>query len=166
MFTHNPLHIGRFMAHIDGDFVVFLIGAQLNRPQGIVEFVRMARVFYGMVNMLKRHPEKGYLHGIQYFSPWPPGNIMVQYWRDFESLERFAQRSNEPHVKAWRDYYRRVGLSGTIGIWHETYSVSAGAYEGIYGNMPRFGLARAGDLREIDGGDGQTARLRTGRGEQ
>jgi Monooxygenase af470-like len=38
-----------------------------------------------------------------------------------------------------------VRASGDVGIWHETYLVSAGSYEAIYGNMPRIGLATAGE---------------------
>jgi hypothetical protein len=36
-----------------------------------------------------------------------------------------------------------VKASGEVGIWHETYLVSAGRYEAIYGNMARIGLAAA-----------------------
>jgi Domain of unknown function (DUF4188) len=49
-----------------------------------------------------------------------------------------------PHHAAWRDFNRRVGNDGDVGIWHETFQVTAGHYETIYGNMPRFGLATAG----------------------
>ena len=38
---------------------------------------------------------------------------------------------------------------GDIGIWHETFRVRAGEYEAIYGNMPRFGLAAAGEHRGL-----------------
>jgi len=33
-----------------------------------------------------------------------------------------------------------------VGIWHETYKVRAGEYECIYNNMPRFGLAKVGEM--------------------
>ena len=36
-----------------------------------------------------------------------------------------------------------------MGIWHETYKVHAGEYEVIYGNMPRKGLAVAGEHAPI-----------------
>lgn len=47
------------------------------------------------------------------------------------------------HLPAWADFNRRVGKDGTVGIWHETYSVQPGGHEAIYANMPRFGLAAA-----------------------
>ena len=51
--------------------------------------------------------------------------------------------------------------SGDVGIWHETYLVRAGAYEAIYGNMPRIGLAAAGDHVAI-ARRGQSAARRVG----
>jgi hypothetical protein len=70
--------------------------------------------------------------------------LSVQYWRDFESLERYARAADAEHLGAWREFNRLVRDSGDIGIWHETYLVPAGSYETMYGNMPAFGLARAG----------------------
>src|SRR5205807_10318883 len=49
---------------------------------------------------------------------------------------------NAFHLPAWREFNRRVGSNGDVGIWHETYSVPAGHYEAIYNNMPAFGLGR------------------------
>ena len=50
-----------------------------------------------------------------------------------------------PHLEPWRRFNRRVRATGDVGIWHETYQVRAGEYEAIYGNMPVFGLAAAGE---------------------
>ena len=50
--------------------------------------------------------------------------------------------------------------SGDLGIWHETYMIPARAFETMYGNMPRFGLAAAG--RHTPLGAGSTAARRTG----
>jgi hypothetical protein len=68
---------------------------------------------------------------------------MVQYWRDFESLQRFARDRDLPHLEPWRRFNAAVRDNGDVGIWHETYRVRAGEYEAIYGNMPAFGLAKA-----------------------
>ena len=69
---------------------------------------------------------------------------MVTYWKSFEHLERVAKE--DPHLAAWRDFNKRVGSDGSVGIWHETYQVKAGNYECVYGNMPLFGLAKASRL--------------------
>jgi hypothetical protein len=53
----------------------------------------------------------------------------VQYWRSFDHLEAFAKNKDDPHLDAWRNYWRRVGKSDRTGIWHETYLVRAGQYE-------------------------------------
>lgn len=68
---------------------------------------------------------------------------MLQYWRDFESLDRFARDEELPHLEPWRAFNRAVRSSGDVGIWHETFRVEPRAYESFYGNMPRFGLAAA-----------------------
>ena len=43
-------------------------------------------------------------------------------------------------------------------IWHETYLVRAGKYEAVYGNLPPFGLGKAGRLVPV--AEGKTARER------
>jgi len=73
------------------------------------------------------------------------GPVLVQYWRSSGELQRFARDSLLPHLAAWRMFNRRVGYTGDVGFWHETYMVYPGAYEAVYGNMPRFGLASAGE---------------------
>ena len=89
------------------------------------------------------------------------GTVNVQYWRSFEDLERFARDEEAPHLSEWRACWKRVGRSDRTGIWHETYLVRAGEYEAIYGNMPRVGLAAAGELIPV-GSMNDTAALRIG----
>jgi hypothetical protein len=50
---------------------------------------------------------------------------------------------------------KRVITSTRTGIWHEPYLVRAGEYEAIYGNMPPFGLRKAGRLVPL--ADAETA---------
>jgi hypothetical protein len=72
--------------------------------------------------------------------------MVTQYWRSFDHLVSYAQAGEQQHVPAWREFNRRVGSDGTVGIWHETYQVAAGRYECIYRNMPRMGLAAAAEF--------------------
>ena len=75
--------------------------------------------------------------------------LIVQIWRSFDELEHFA-REDLLHTEPWKSYFKNVGAtSGDVGIWHETYKVAAGDYETVYGNMPRFGLANAGEHRGL-----------------
>jgi hypothetical protein len=60
---------------------------------------------------------------------------MRQYWRDFESLERWAR--SEPHKQWWQQFVRD---SGGTGFWHETYFMRGGM-EAIYDDVAaRIGL--------------------------
>ncbi|MFW0795000.1 DUF4188 domain-containing protein [Gordonia sp. CPCC 205515] len=134
---------GRWTAEIDGDFVVFIIGARINSPWQLVRWFLDLGGRRGMPYMLKylmKHPEKGML-GYQSF-----GLTNVQYWRSFAHLEAFAKDTDDPHAAVWREYWKRVGSSSRSGIWHETFLVHAGEYEAIYGNMPPTGLGRAAHL--------------------
>lgn len=132
---------GRFAAQIEGPFVVFLIGMRVNRLFAFSKWVPTARAMGPMLRTLYTHPEKGFLGG-QTFLYWR-GIALLQYWRSFDDLERFARSREDPHLEAWRRFNRAIGADGSVGIWHETYLVDAGQYETVYGNMPVFGLAAA-----------------------
>jgi hypothetical protein len=137
------IHPGRYTARLDGDFVVFVIGMRLNKLWKVHRwwpvFVAMPR----MLNQLNRHPELGLL-GTR-FTRSGRTITSIQYWRSFDLLERFAKDPDLPHLAAWRSFTRKVGASGDVGVFHETFQVPAGSYECIYSNMPVFGLAAAGE---------------------
>jgi hypothetical protein len=152
----RDIHRGRWTAQIEGDFVVFLIGARINSKLRVLRALRDlggAKGMRGMLEYLVAHPEKGLL-GYE-----ASGLNIVQYWRSFEQLEAFANDKDDPHLEVWRDYWRRVGRSGRTGIWHETYLVRAGEYEAIYGNMPPRGLGRASTLIPLAANAGARRRL-------
>lgn len=73
----------------------------------------------------------------------------------------YATSKQAAHLPAWKAFNQSVGTDGTVGIWHETYAVAAGAYESVYVNMPAFGLGRAGSL-EAATGHRQSAAARLG----
>ncbi len=150
---------GRWTANIEGDFVVFLIGARLQARHPLRSLRDLGGFKRGMPAMLKylsQHPEKGFL-GYQQLGI---GTANVQYWRSFADLERFAQDQDDPHLAPWRAYWKRVGRSDRTGIWHETYLVRAGEYEAIYGNMPAYGLAKAGEHLPLSSDTTARRRLR------
>jgi hypothetical protein len=152
------IHPGRYSASIEGDFVVFLIGMRINRPlkvrQWVPTFIAMPR----MVRDLERDPDSGFLG---YTFAWATtGPLVIQYWRSFEHLERFARDPGSRHLPVWKWFNQAIRGSGEVGIWHETYRVRAGEYESIYGNMPRVGLAAAGEHAPL--GSTSTAAQRTG----
>lgn len=139
----------RVCAEIDGPFVLFLIGARINRwwkPWILFPFLNtMPR----MLAELQARPEIGLLHARGHFGIG--GLMVVQYWRSFEALEAYARDRNLTHQPAWAWFNRRFGSNGDIGIWHETYLIQPGAYENIYNNMPLHGLGAAGALTDAVG---------------
>lgn len=134
------VHTGRFTADAEGDFVVFLIGMRFNKPWKVHKWWPVFIAMPKMLRALDQDPELGCLGHQQWFGRTI---ILVQYWRSFEDLDRFARDKELPHLEPWRRFNRAVRSSGDVGIWHETYKVRAGEYEAVYGNMPVFGLAAA-----------------------
>ena len=147
---------GRHAAHIEGDFVVFLIGASLDLKNPFRSFQDLGgrRGMRFMLDYLLQHPEKGLLA----FEMGLP--TIVQYWRSFDHLEAFAKDEKDPHLQPWRNYWKRVGNQNRTGIWHETYLVRAGEYEAIYANMRPFGLAKAGEIVPLKGSSTARNRLK------
>lgn len=121
-------------------FVVFLIGMRINRWWMLPAIWAVAAAMTRMTAELLKNPEAGLLSQESY-----PGRttLTVQYWRSLEDLQRYAHSKEQQHVPAWRKWLQNTGLSGAIGIWHETYVVAPGQHESVYHHMPAFGLGRA-----------------------
>ncbi len=155
---------GRFTARSDEPFVVFLIGMRVNRFLSFRKWIPVAKAMPPMIEELRKQPELGFLHA-EFFVFWR-GVATVQYWRSFEQLHAYAHDRSAQHLPAWAEFNRRVGADGTVGIWHETYTVGPGQYEAIHVNMPRFGLGRAMDhvpvTGTLDGARGRLSRTETG----
>jgi hypothetical protein len=75
-------------------------------------------------------PDGLLLHENMVFSLFPPHVGMRQYWRDFESLERWAR--SEPHRSWWKGFLKD---SGGTGFWHESYFMRGGM-EAVYDDVP------------------------------
>ncbi len=134
----------RMAAAIEGDFVVFLIGMRVNRLWKVHKWLPVFRAMPRMLRDLSLRPDSGLLgfrfhHGLR-------NHLVVQYWRSFEHLERYARDPDKDHLPAWVGFNRAVGSNGDVGIWHETYRVAVGQYEAIYHNMPAYGLGAASRL--------------------
>jgi hypothetical protein len=132
---------GRFTAQVDGPFVVFIIGMRINKFLAFRRWIPTFMAMGPMIRTLYQHKEKGFL-GMQTFFYWR-GVALMQYWRSFDDLEKFARDRDDPHLEAWRRFNKTIGSDGSVGIFHESYLVDAGKYEAVYGNMPVFGLAAA-----------------------
>lgn len=131
----------RIAANIEGDFVIFLIGARVNKWWKLRRNLQVGNAMRRMLRELEGHPEWGLMHVEAWFGRTA---LLVQYWRSFEHLHAYARMQEAEHRPAWASFNREVGSNGDVGIWHESYLVRAGEYEAIYNNMPEFGLAKAG----------------------
>ncbi len=132
---------GRYAAQTQEDFVVFLIGIRINRLVAIRQWLPTVTAMPPMIKELAAQRDKGLMSSKTYLSGRTL--LILQYWRSFEDLERFARNPDDFHLPAWRQFNQKVGKSETVGIFHETYLVKPKEHEAVYINMPRFGLARA-----------------------
>jgi hypothetical protein len=112
---------------------------RVNCLVAVRKWLPTAQAMTTMLRTLHTYPDKGFLGG-QTILYWR-GIGLLQYWRSFEDVERFARSPAEPHLAAWRRFTKTIGADGTVGFWHETYLSEPGKHEAVYGNMPLFGLA-------------------------
>ena len=126
---------GRWTAELDGDFVLFLIGAMVHDPAVATEASGLLMAMADMLDELEGDPSQGLLG---YTRHGEAGNgVLVQYWRSFEALEAYSRNPGARHAPVWRAWNRLAAEDrGAAGIWHETFKVNSGNYEAIYQNMP------------------------------
>jgi len=136
---------GRMTAAFSGPLVVFVIGMRINRLHRIDKWLPVARAMGPMVAELSRDPGSGFL-GAETMLAGLRTVLLIQYWRDFDSLEGYARARDRNHWPAWTAFNRAVGADGSVGIFHETYAVPDRASETIYANMPPFGLGKVSGL--------------------
>ena len=142
------IHSERMTVHRDEGFVVFLIGARINKWWLMPVVWGVASSFTRMMKELENDPDSGLLAYEGYNGRT---TLMVQYWRSEEDLFAYAKDKEKAHVPAWHQWIRDWVMSGAVGIWHETYVVEPGTYECVYQHMPSFGLAKVGPLVPAEG---------------
>jgi hypothetical protein len=124
----------------DTDLVVFLVGMRVNKPWRIDAWLPTALAMPRMLVELERDPEQGLL-GFRMLLGLS-GPMVVQYWRDVDSLYHYASNTTAKHRPVWAAFNRRARkVPGAVGIWHETFTVRGA--ESMYVDMPRLGLGRA-----------------------
>jgi len=138
-WTHDPEATG-------GDMVVFLIGMHVTKPWRPDQWLPTFLAMGPMLAELSRDPELGLLGYRTLLGSGGP--TIVQYWRDTESLYRYASSADATHRPAWAAFNRRARKApDAVGVWHETYRVAAA--ESIYVNSPTTGLARAVGVKPV-----------------
>lgn len=108
------------------NLVVILLGMQVRTLVGV-------KTLFGFGPKIAKsaadHPDGLLLHEAFLWSLIPLHAGIRQYWRDFESLERWAR--SEPHRAWWKNFLRN---SGGTGFWHETYFMRGGV-EAIFDDL-------------------------------
>ncbi|MBC2664884.1 DUF4188 domain-containing protein [Novosphingobium flavum] len=136
---------GRMTAAYQGPLVVFVIGMRINRWRQIGKWWPLTRLMEPMIAELKADPESGFL-GAETMLSGLRTVVLLQYWRDFDSLETYARARDKRHWPAWAAFNKAVGKDGSVGVFHETYVVADRGSETVYVNMPAFGLGKVGGL--------------------
>ncbi len=112
------------------DLVVIYLGYRVKRVARIASLVRIGRT----LRKIDRNRPDGLLgHDYLIYGLFHIG--FRQYWRDFESLERFT--SGPIHKKLWRDF---AADPAGGAIWHETYKLQGGM-EAIYSGIDGIGFS-------------------------
>ncbi len=131
MVRNPPL---RQTADLSGypDLVVIYLGMRVRSPRGLRTLAR-----YGprIRESAAAEPDGLLRHETVRWGTFPPHFGMRQYWRDFDSLERWAR--TDPHAEWWRDLLKDMG--GT-GFWHETYFLKGGM-ESVFLDMRPTGFS-------------------------
>ncbi|MGF2618390.1 DUF4188 domain-containing protein [Rossellomorea vietnamensis] len=154
----NQIFNGRHTAENSEDIVVFIIGMRINKPLAVHKWLPVLKAMPGMIQELYSNKEElGFLSMESYFGLRTTS--MIQYWRSMDDLLAYAH--NDKHLTAWKNFNKKIGSNGAVGIYHETYQLKSGNYESIYGNMPRYGLGKALKHTPISSGR-NTARERIG----
>ena len=109
------------------DLVVLYLGMRVNAFRGVATLLGFGPKISAAV---QASPDGLLAHETIVYSLFPPHIGMRQYWRDFESLERWSR--SEPHRLWWQSFLRNP--KGT-GFWHEAY-FRRGGMEAVYVNAP------------------------------
>lgn len=108
------------------DLVVVYLGMQVRTMTGL-------KTLFGfgpkIAKSVEDKPDGLLSHENFLWSLFPPHAGIRQYWRDFESLERWAR--SEPHRLWWQQFLKN---SGGTGFWHETYFMRGGI-EAVYDDL-------------------------------
>ena len=108
------------------DLVVIYLGMRIRSPRGLLSTFRLGPQ---IAKSVAAKPDGLLLHESLYWGLIPLHVGMRQYWRDFDSLERWAR--SLPHHAWWK---RFLGDSGGTGFWHEAYFMRGGM-EAVYDDV-------------------------------
>jgi hypothetical protein len=126
------------------DLVVIYLGMRVRAWYGVKTLFGFGPRIRNAVN---EQPDGLLLHENVLWSLVPPHAGMRQYWRDFDSLERWAR--SEPHKLWWQQFLED---SGGTGFWHETYFIRGGM-EAVFDDVNKpLGMSTFAPMHPARGG--------------
>ena len=137
------LSSGRLTAPATKDHVVFLIGMRVNNFFALHKWIPVVMAMGKMLPELYKNLQLGFKSHEMGFGRTL---ILVQYWESEEKLLAYASARDSEHLPAWKAFNKAARGSKAVGIWHETYVVSAAKTENMYVNMPDFGFGKGSEL--------------------
>ncbi|KAK6386470.1 hypothetical protein LTR65_008943 [Meristemomyces frigidus] len=123
----------------NGDIVVFLVGARINHPLGIL--APGAKDFVDYFSSMARDLEKERKDfGMLGTSSWLANKerssdndiLLIYYFRTVAGVEKFAH--SEAHRKGWEWYTKWSKQYKHLALRHELYHVPAGHHENVFIN--------------------------------
>ncbi|MFG2334333.1 DUF4188 domain-containing protein [Streptomyces sp. NPDC048604] len=142
---------GLHMAESGEPVAVFMIGARINRLRKVRSWLPVVAAMPAMLKELADDPDSGLLGYRLLMGPDLGEVTIVQYWRRTGDIRAFAGDADRGHLPAEQAFWARYAKSdGAIGIWHEMYSVRAGAYHALYGDMHATGLGAFRDTKSLE----------------
>ena len=127
---------------------VALFGVQFLSREGR-ELYERSGIEQEMFEALERARDDGLLLNRPLMSP--EGPLLMQYWRTYDDLDRWARR--QPHSRWWRWLMEHIGRG--VGFYHKIYQAKTA--EAVYeeGTRP-VGPAVFSTLERIKGGEGRS----------
>jgi hypothetical protein len=138
----NTVQVGRYRADFPEGTVVFMIGMRINALWRLRDWLPVFNAMPKMLAELSRNPQLGLLEARTEMG-WRRFTV-VQYWESMDKLMDYAASRNAEHLPAWKAFNQRARKSpGSVGIWHEAYTVDPQTSHIVYNSMPLFGMAKA-----------------------
>jgi hypothetical protein len=143
---HDSAYVAALWEH--PALCVALFGIQLLSQEGR-QLYEQSGIQQEMFDSLEQARAAGLLLNRPLMSP--EGPVLMQYWRTYDDLDRWARR--QPHSRWWRWLMGHTGHG--VGFYHEIYQAKAA--EAIYeqGTRP-VGPAVFSSLERTKGGEGHS----------
>jgi Monooxygenase af470-like len=129
---------------------VAIFGVQFHTPEGQRRY-EASGISEEMFPALEAAHDAGFLHQELLLPPQGGGAVLLQYWRSYDDLDRWARVL--PHMRWWRWLLENAGED--LSFWHEIYQAKTA--EAIFekGCKP-VGPARFAATSPVAAGSGQS----------